>query len=158
MFRLISNDLIPGLTVGLILGLACVGVGMAETAGAGRAATLADGERLATAGDLRGALAVYRDLATADPTSAEAFARLGGMQLLDQRYREAISSFQRAITLGDDGARPFVGLGMAYLHIGMLGPARAALVEARTRSASTADVDSLIAWIDARDPAPDGTR
>ncbi len=75
------------------------------------------------------------------------------MQLLDQRYSDAVKSFQRAITLGDDGTRSFIGMGMAYLHMGQLGPARAAFVEAKSRGAANPqDVDGIIAWIDNRDP------
>jgi Flp pilus assembly protein TadD len=117
-------------------------------------AALAEGEQKAAAGDIKGALAVYEEAARSHPDSPEAHARLGGMQLLDQRYSEAVKSFQRAISLGDAQAAPFVGMGMAYLHMGELGAARAAFVEARSRgAANSADIDSVIAWIDARDGA-----
>jgi Flp pilus assembly protein TadD len=75
---------------------------------------------------------------------------------MDQRYSDAIRSFQEAISLGDPGPRSFIGMGMSYLHIGRLALARAAFVEARQRGAeNTAEIDNLIAWIDARQT--DGT-
>ena len=112
---------------------------------------LAEGQQLAAAGDIEGALSIYEGLTRSHPDSYEAFAQLGGMQLLDQRYADAVKSFQRAVTLGDDGTRSFIGMGMAYLHMGQLGPARAAFVEAKSRGTEhPADVDDIIRWIDSR--------
>lgn len=113
--------------------------------------TLAEGQEKAAEGDIKGAMTIYQGLTQSQPDSHEAFALLGGMQLLDQRYSDAVKSFQQAITLGDDGTRSFIGMGMAYLHMGQLGPARAAFVEAKSRGAeSPADVDDIISWIDTR--------
>lgn len=112
---------------------------------------LEDGQAKAAAGDIQGALAVFESMTREHPDSAEAFAHLGGMQLLDQRYREAVQSFQQAVSLGVEDARAFIGMGMAYLHLGQLGPARAALVEAQHRgTARPNEVAELIAWIDRR--------
>ncbi len=112
---------------------------------------LTEGQQLAAAGDIQGALLVYEAMTQSHPDSHEAFAHLGGMQLLDQRYADAVKSFQRAITLGDDGTGSFIGMGMAYLHMGQLGPARAAFVEAKSRGVGhPADVDDIIRWIDSR--------
>ena len=128
-----------------------LGLGWGPAALAQLGESLAEGQQKAAAGDIEGALAVYQELTQAHPDSHEAFAHLGGMQLLDRRYADAIKSFQRAIALGDGGTRSFIGMGMAYLHIGQLGPARAAFVEARSRGAANpAELDQLIAWIDAR--------
>ncbi len=122
-------------------------------------AKLATGQEKAAAGDVKGALSVYEELTRQNPDSAEAFARLGGMQLLDQRYSDAVKSFQRAITLGDEGTRSFVGMGMAYLHMQQLGPARAAFVEARARgSGDSEDIDHIIGWIDQRETGASGFR
>ena len=75
------------------------------------------------------------------------------MQLLDQRYADAVKSFQRAISLGDSEPRSFIGMGMAYLHMAQYGAARAAFVEARSRrTGNTKDIDDIIAWIDTRNP------
>lgn len=107
------------------------------------------GKAKAARGDIKGALQTYEELAGTHPESAEAFALLGGMQLLDQRYGDAVRSFQQAVSLGDPDARSFIGMGMAYLHLGQLGPARAAFVEAQNRgSARPGDIADIIAWID----------
>jgi len=115
-------------------------------------AAIAQGQEKAAAGDIKGALEVYLEMTRSHPDSYEAHALLGGMQLLDQHYSDAVKSFQRAISLGDAGARSFVGMGMAYLHMGQYGPARAAFVEAKSRGVSAdSDVDQIIAWIDERE-------
>ncbi len=137
----------------VLLGLGLVALAWSTLALAQAAGTLADGQQKAADGDIKGALAIYQGLTESQPESYEAFAHLGGMQLLDQRYADAVKSFQQAITLGDGGKRSFIGMGMAYLHMGQLGPARAAFVEARTREPeNSADVDSIISWIDSRKP------
>ncbi len=136
----------------LTLGLA-IAFGWGHAAIAQKDTAMADGEAKAAAGDIKGAIAHYEKATVDDPESFEAFARLGGMQLMDQRYSDAVRSFQRAISLGDDSARPFIGMGMAYLHMGQLGPARAALVEAQGRNPNEpAQIDKVIAWIDSRAP------
>ena len=137
------------MSLGLALAaLSWSGLGVAQATG-----TLADGQQRAAEGDIKGALAIYQELTESQPESYEAFAHLGGMQLLDQRYADAVKSFQYAVTLGDNGTRSFIGMGMAYLHMGQLGPARAAFVEARSRATeSAADVDGIIGWIDSREP------
>ncbi len=115
---------------------------------------LEQGQALAAAGDIAGALAIYQSLSERHPNAHQVFGRLGGMQLLDRRYAAAVRSFQRAITLGDASTRPFIGLGMAYLHLGQPGLARAAFVEARARGLDDPqDIDAIIAWIDARPDA-----
>jgi len=115
-------------------------------------AAIAQGQEKAAAGDIKGALEVYLEMTRSHPDSYEAHALLGGMQLLDQHYSDAVKSFQRAVSLGDAGARSFVGMGMAYLHMGQYGPARAAFVEAKSRGVSAdSDVDQIIAWIDERE-------
>ncbi len=135
-----------GLLLAIVFGWGHAAIAQKDTA-------MADGEAKAAAGDIKGALALYEQATIDDPESSEAFARLGGMQLMDQRYSNAVRSFQQAISLGDNSARPFIGMGMAYLHMGQLGPARAALVEAQARNPKEpAQVEKVIAWIDSRAP------
>lgn len=111
-----------------------------------------EGQNKAAAGDIPGALSVYASLTESYPDSYEAHARLGGMQLIDQRYPDAVKSFQKAIAHGDSGARSFIGMGMAYLHMGQFGPARGAFVEAQARgSAGRPDIADIIRWIDERE-------
>jgi len=68
-----------------------------------------------------------------------------------------VKSFQRAITLGDEGTRSFIGMGMAYVHMGQLGPARAAFMEAKSRrTGDSQDIDHIISWIDQRNAGTAG--
>ena len=132
--------------------LLAVSVSWGNLALAGNGVDFTAAQQQAAAGDIQGALQTYLALTEAHPDSHEAFARLGGMQLLDQRYPEAVRSFQKAIMLGADSPRPFIGLSLCYLHMNQLTSARAALVEARQRgSGDNRDVDHLLAWIDQRE-------
>lgn len=140
----------PRLMVLLMIAFSC-SLMTTQIATAQNPSLLEDGQAKAAAGDIKGALAVFETMTREQPDSAEAFAHLGGMQLLDQRYRDAVRSFQQAVSLGAEDARAFIGMGMAYLHLGELGPARAALVEAQNRgTARPAEIAELIAWIDQR--------
>lgn len=136
----------------LAIALTWANIALAQTG-----ADLASGQEKAAAGDVKGALSVYEDLTKKEPNSAEAYAHLGGMQLLDQRYSDAVKSFQRAISLGGQGTRSFIGMGMAYLHMGQMGPARGAFVEAKARgTGDSKDIDHIIAWIDQRNSGTPG--
>ena len=136
----------------LLICLLAISLSWGNIALAQTEAAIAQGQEKAAAGDIKGALEVYLEMTRSHPDSYEAHALLGGMQLLDQHYSDAVKSFQRAISLGDAGARSFVGMGMAYLHMGQYGPARAAFVEAKSRGVSAdSDVDQIIAWIDERE-------
>ena len=136
----------------LLICLLAISLSWGNIALAQTEAAIAQGQEKAAAGDIKGALEVYLEMTRTHPDSYEAHALLGGMQLLDQHYSDAVKSFQRAVSLGDAGARSFVGMGMAYLHMGQYGPARAAFVEAKSRGVSAdSDVDQIIAWIDERE-------
>jgi Flp pilus assembly protein TadD len=136
----------------LLICLLAISLSWGNIALAQTEAAIAQGQEKAAAGDIKGALEVYLEMTRSHPDSYEAHALLGGMQLLDQHYSDAVKSFQRAVSLGDAGARSFVGMGMAYLHMGQYGPARAAFVEAKSRGVSAdSDVDQIIAWIDERE-------
>jgi len=136
----------------LLICLLAISLSWGNIALAQTEAAIAQGHEKAAAGDIKGALEVYLEMTRSHPDSYEAHALLGGMQLLDQHYSDAVKSFQRAVSLGDAGARSFVGMGMAYLHMGQYGPARAAFVEAKSRGVSAdSDVDQIIAWIDERE-------
>lgn len=109
------------------------------------------GQTLAEQGDVAGAMAAYEKVVAARPEWPDGYASLGGMQLMDQRYGDAVLSFQKAISLGADSRRPFVGMGMAYIHMGQFGPARAAFVEAKARSSGEIDdIDKILNWLDAK--------
>ena len=83
--------------------------------------------------DLEGAEKLFLE-AVANATDGEPALRLGGFYLGQNRLAEAVERFQEAITVGLPGepmqARAFVGMGIAYLHLGQRALARAALEEA----------------------------
>ena len=120
-------------------------------AGAGAPDLLQRGEALLNEGKLPEALAVLREAVAAAPQSSTAYQRLGGAQLMSQDYADSVESFQHAISLDATNAAAFVGMGMAYLHTGRFGQARAAMVEAKRLDPSKQDkLDEVIAWIDQR--------
>lgn len=120
-------------------------------AGAEEPGPLQRGEALLKEGKLPEAQAALQEAVAADPQSSLALQRLGGAQLMSQDYAGSIQSFQRAIGLDPRNAEAFVGMGMAYLHTGRLGLARAALEEAkRIDPAKQIRIDEVIAWIDRR--------
>ena len=76
------------------------------------------------------------------------------MQLLRQEYRAGVENFQRAIALDPDNADAFIGMALAYLHMGQYGLARASLQEAqRIAPAKREEIEKVLAWIDQRSPA-----
>lgn len=80
--------------------------------------------------------------------------KLGGLQLVRRDYTSSIQSFQTVVRLAPDNANAFVGLGMAYLHLGSYSRARAAFQEALKRDPSKqADIQNVLDWIDARSGA-----
>jgi len=143
----------------LIAFLAAISTGWVQALGAvdtAPATGLEKADRLAREGQVDRALAAYRELSGSQPASARVHARTGGMLLLKQEYAEAIRSFQIAIGLdAENNAEAFIGLGIAYLHLGQYGAARAALTEARRlKPESGSDIDQLLAWLDGRSPGP----
>ena len=72
--------------------------------------------------------------AVANAVDGEPSLRLGGFYLGQNRLAEAVERFQQAISAGLPAesmqARAFVGMGIAYLHLGQGALARAALEEA----------------------------
>ena len=133
------------LTVVVWLGLCLSGPSWAGPA-------LEAGERASQAGNLDEALAAYRQAVADEPGSALAHTRLGGILLLKQQYAGAIGSFKTAIGLDSDNADAFIGLGIAFLHQGEYGLARAALAEALQRKPSRKqEIDQVLVWLDARE-------
>ena len=101
--------------------------------------------------DIDGAIATLTSAVAEEPESSLAHTRLGGAYLLGQRYDDAIDQFQQAIGLDANNASAFIGMGVAYLHSGRLGAAKAALGEAkRIDPEKTPQIDDLISRIDQR--------
>jgi Flp pilus assembly protein TadD len=85
------------------------------------------------------------------PDSSLAYTRLGGVKVLRQEYAAGIQDFQQAIMLDRDNATAFVGMAVAYLHMGQQSLATAALHEAmRLDPAKKPEIDKVLAWIDQR--------
>jgi tetratricopeptide (TPR) repeat protein len=86
------------------------------------------------------------------PDSSLAYTRLGGIQLLQQQYRSSIDSFQQAIMLNGENAEAFIGMSIAYLHLGSYTLAREALNEAsRLGPEKHQEINSVLSWLDQRD-------
>jgi Flp pilus assembly protein TadD len=137
----------------LLAFIAVVSVGPVQAGGSvvgSDTAGLVQAERFAREGKIDQALAIYRELSDREPRSARLHARVGGMLLLKQEYAAAVNRFQTAIGLDpDNDGEAFIGLGIAYVHLGQYGPARAALKEARRlKPQAAADLDQLVAWLD----------
>ena len=100
-------------------------------------------------GQLEQALNQYQSLASQHPESAEIMEGLGSAQLLNQRYADAISSYQKAVSLGEASGRSFMGMGMAYIHLGMFTKAEASLKETKNRQSSpNENLDQVLNWLE----------
>lgn len=135
-----------------LLGLSLSPVFSLLDAMAGGAELLAQADAQAREGQFDKALAGYREVLAQKGESAVVHTRLGGMWLVKQDYRQAVGSFKTAIGLDAGNAgEAFIGLGIAYLHLGQYGLSRAALNEARERKPDAAgDIERLTAWLDGR--------
>ena len=104
------------------------------------------------AGHLEQATSLLNQAIERTPDSSLAYTRLGGVQLLQQDYRSGIGNFQQAIILDDRNADAFIGLSIAYLHMGRYSLAREALREAsRLGPEKQQAIDNVLAWLDQRD-------
>ncbi|MEA3410484.1 MAG: tetratricopeptide repeat protein [Pseudomonadota bacterium] len=109
------------------------------------------GDALKGKGELAAAMSKYQEAATRDPESAQAMFKLGGMQLVQQQYSDSIDSFQRSLMLDQRNANAFVGMAVAYLHMGSYRLAEAALDEAvRIDPSKKPEVEKVQGWIDER--------
>ena len=109
------------------------------------------GQRQLDAGELEQAMLTFEQVVAQNPDFALGHTRLGGVQLLRQDYRAGIESFQRAIALDSGNADAFIGMALAYIHLGQYGLARASLEEAqRIAPAKRAQIEEVLAWIDQR--------
>lgn len=142
-----------------LVALLAATLSMSLPAAAGEAQPPATAEKLIRAAetqlaqqDIDGAIATLTRAVHADPQSVRAHTRLGGAFLLAQRYDNAIEQFQQAVGLDGDHAGAFIGLGVAYLHQGRGGQAKAALAEAKRLSPDkAAEIDDLIQRIEQAD-------
>lgn len=112
---------------------------------------ITEAQAFSEAGDLSQAHAKLIQAIETDPQSSLAHTRLGGVELLQRDYQSGIKRFQQAIMLERNNADAFVGLAVAYLHLGRYALAREALKEAQTLGPSKQqDIDKVLAWLDQR--------
>ena len=121
------------------------------TAETSTADLLEQGQQQLDAGDLDQALTSFQLVVEHDPQSTIGYTRLGGVQILRQEYRSGIQSFQTAVLLDQNNSDAFVGMALAYIHLGQYSLARASLQEAqRVGPDRKAEIDKVLAWIDQR--------
>ena len=109
------------------------------------------------AGDLEKASNLLNQAIELAPDSSLAYTRLGGVQLLQRDYSSGIKNFQQAIMLDGTNADAFIGLSVAYLHMGRYSLAREALKEAsRLGPDKQQEINNVLAWLDQRDSGPAG--
>jgi tetratricopeptide (TPR) repeat protein len=109
------------------------------------------GYELTQAGQLDKALDTLREAVNKDPDSSLGYTRLGGVRLLRQEYTEGIRDFQHAIILDQSNASAFIGMAVAYLHMGRYELAKAALDEAEKLDPSKqTEIGKVVAWIEQR--------
>ncbi len=102
------------------------------------------------AGDLKAAQSLLQEAIKEMPSSL-AYTRLGGVQLLQQSYSSGIENFQQAIMLDQSNSEAFIGLAVAYLHLGRYQLAREALKQARRLDPSKKqEIDKVVMWLNQR--------
>jgi len=93
-------------------------------------ALVAQGDKQWTEGQLDNARKSFEKAVADNPRSIEAHMKLGGLLLSRQNYSDAIQTYQNTISLDGNNAKAWIGLGMAYLHVGSKELSRAAFNEA----------------------------
>jgi tetratricopeptide (TPR) repeat protein len=107
------------------------------------------GQTQAAQGQFDAALASFEQAIALEPRSSLAYTRMGGVQVLRQQYRLGIDAFKQAIMLDQRNADAFVGMAVAYLHLGDESLARAALHEAETLNpAKKPEIAKVLALLD----------
>ena len=134
----------------LMVSFSLLAVG-AAAAGAELHDLIETGQSQAASGRLDDALATFTTAAQTYPDSSLAHTRLGGVRVLRQEYSRGIEEFQQAIMLDQANANAFIGLAVAYLHLGQHAHAKAALKEAEKLDVGKGEqIRKLLAWIDTR--------
>ena len=102
-------------------------------------------------GNLTEAQAILEKAVKSEPSSSLAYTRLGGVQLLQQEYSSGIRNFQQAIMLDQPNSEAFIGLAVAYLHLGRYQLAREALKQAeQLNPAKKQEIDKVVTWLNQR--------
>lgn len=126
-------------------------IGTATLASADTDKLIKQGYEQTAAGDLDQALTTLQLAVSEDPNSSLARTRLGGVRVLRQEYSASVKDFQQAIMLDKNNALAFIGMSMAYLHMGQYNKAKAALNEAATIDPTKqTEIDKVLAGINDR--------
>jgi len=91
---------------------------------------LGQGDKLWAEGRTAEARQSFEAAIAAEPKSAVALMKLGGLLLASNDQAVAIQIYQRAISLDHNNAKAWIGLGVAYLHTGQKDLSKAAFAEA----------------------------
>ncbi|MGE5466950.1 MAG: tetratricopeptide repeat protein [Ignavibacteria bacterium] len=102
----------------------------AAGAGAADSSLVVQGEKQWAEGRLNEARKSFEQAAAAEPKSAVPLMKLGGLHLTNSDPGAAIQTYQRALSLDSKNAKAWIGLGLAYLHMGQKDLSRAAFGEA----------------------------
>lgn len=102
----------------------------ANAAKADEASLMAQGDKAWAEKKLDEAKKNFEQAVTANPRSVEAHMKLAGFMLANQNFVPAIQTYQKTISLDNNNAKAWMGLGMAYLHTGQKDLSRAAFSEA----------------------------
>jgi tetratricopeptide (TPR) repeat protein len=110
-------------------------------------------------GRIEEAEGAYRQAIEADPEAATPRLRLAGLQLAQQRYHEGLRSYQSVLALQPDDAtlgHVYVGMGLAYLHLGNRELARQAFTQAvdHVSEERRRDLESVLEHLASPDSAP----
>lgn len=111
---------------------------------------LKQGDQALSSGQLNTAFKAFNKAAALQSESEAIQQRLGTINLLKGRYTNSIRHFHKTLGFNEKNVKAFLGLGMAYLHLGQYPLAKAALQEARQYSNNKNDIDLIIKWLENR--------
>lgn len=108
-----------------------------------------EGDKLYADGNIKGALGYYEKAVEQNSASAELWFKLARTQMLDNHHSASVKSYQKSIALDQGNALAFVGMAIAYMHIGQYNHAKASLTEAsRIDPSKKQEVDKVLLQID----------
>lgn len=122
----------------------------APAAKADEATLISQGDQAWAAKKLDEAKKNFEAAVAGNPRSVTANMKLAGYYLANNQFPGAIQTYQKTISLDNNNAKAWMGLGMAYLHTGQKELSRAAFSEAvRIEPARKTQLAKLI-----EEPAP----
>lgn len=94
------------------------------------ASLISQGDKQWADGKLDDAKKSFEQAVAANPASSTGHMKLAGLLLANHNYPGAIQTYQKTISLDNNNAKAWIGLGLAYLHAGDKELSRAAFAEA----------------------------